>query len=131
MRILCVLPSVPSPLKVRAYNLLSRLARRNEIYLVCVSSAVPTEEQMRNLSSYCKRVVHIPHSPLKAMMQCVEALPTSTPLRIAYCRSKSAKEAVRRMYEEVQPDVIFVERWRALQYAPEDAAVPVVWTWSV
>jgi glycosyltransferase involved in cell wall biosynthesis len=30
------------------------------------------------------------------------------------------------MYEEVQPDVIFVERWRALQYAPEDAAVPVV-----
>lgn len=126
MRVLCVLPSVPSPLKVRAYNLLSRLARRNEIHLVCVSSAAPTEEQMRNLSGYCKRVVHIPHSSLKAMMQCVEVLPTRTPMRIAYCRSKLAKEAVGRIYEEVQPHVIFVERWRALQYTPEDADVPVV-----
>ena len=126
MRILCVLPSVPSPLKVRAYNLLPRLAKRNEIHLVCVSSAAPTEEEMRDLSAYCKTVVHIPHSSLRGLMQCIKALPTRTPLRIAYCRSRAAKDAVRHAYEKVQPHVIFVERWRALQYAPEEAEVPVV-----
>jgi len=126
MRILCILPSVPSPLKVRAHNLLPRLARQNEIHLVCISSAAPTEEQMRNLNTYCKSVVHIPHSSVKALMQCIEVLPTRTPLRIAYCRSKAAEEAVRQVYEAVQPDVMFVERWRALQYVPEEAEVPVV-----
>lgn len=126
MKILCVLPSVPWAVRVRAYNLLPRLAMRHEIYLVCVSNAAPTEEQMRDLSAYCQRVVHVPHSRLRALAQCVAALPTKTPLRIAYCGSRSAKEAVRRAYEEMQPDVVFVERWRALQYVPEGKEAPVV-----
>jgi glycosyltransferase involved in cell wall biosynthesis len=54
------------------------------------------------------------------------ALPTKTPLRMAYCGSKTAQEAVRRVYEEVRPDVVYVERWRALRFVPEDMKGPLV-----
>ncbi len=33
---------------------------------------------------------------------------------------------MRRVYETVQPDIVYVERWRALQYIPNDAKAPVV-----
>jgi len=60
------------------------------------------------------------------MLQCALALPTKTPLRMAYFKSSAASTAVRRLLHEVNPDVIYVERWRALQYAPENVQVPVV-----
>jgi len=126
MKILYIVPFVPWEVKVRSFNLIPRLARNHEITAVCVSSAEPSEVQKDWLSKYCKKTVHVRHSGLKGMMQCAAALPTSTPLRIAYCGSKRAKEAVRRVYEEVRPDVVYVERWRALQFVPEGGDVPVV-----
>ena len=126
MRILCVLPSVPSPVKVRAYNLLPRLARRNEIHLVCVSSVEPSPEQREWMGRYCAKAVHVMHGALKGMVQCAVALPTRMPMRMAYCRSKTAKEAVRRVYEEQRPDVVYVERWRVLEFMPEELKAPLV-----
>lgn len=120
MKILYILPFVPWPVKVRSFNLLPRLARRHEIHLVCVSRLAPSAEQAQWLSRYCQKVVHVPHPRWKALAQCALALPTNTPLRIAYCRSKPARDEVRRVYRETRPDIVYVERWRALQYVPED-----------
>jgi glycosyltransferase involved in cell wall biosynthesis len=58
-------------------------------------------------------------------MQCAAALPTQLPLRIAYCKSNAAKAAVRQVYEEISPDLVYVERWRALQFVPHGKA-PVI-----
>jgi glycosyltransferase involved in cell wall biosynthesis len=121
MKILYILPFVPWPVKVRSFNLVPRLARRHEIYLVCVSSVAPSTEQIQWLNRYCQKVVHVPHPVWKGFAQCVLALPRNTPLRIAYCRSKAAHDEVQRVYREVRPDIVYVERWRALQYVPEDA----------
>lgn len=126
MKILYIVPFVPWEVKVRSFNLIPRLARNHEIFLACVSSAEPSTEQKGRLSKYCKEVVHVRHSRLKAIVQCIPALATSTPLRIAYCRSKAAREAVRRLYEKAKPDVVYVERWRALQFVPEKNQAPVV-----
>jgi glycosyltransferase involved in cell wall biosynthesis len=126
MKILYIVPFVPWPVKVRSFNLIPRLARRHEIYLVCVSRAEPTAEQKEWLSRYGTKSVHVAHSSWKGMAQSAMALPTRTPLRIAYCRSKLAQEAVRRVYDEARPDVVYVERWRALQYVPKDVQAPVV-----
>jgi glycosyltransferase involved in cell wall biosynthesis len=126
MRILYIVPFVPWQAKVRSFNLIPRLSRRHEIYLVCVSSSEPSAVQQVWLRKFCKKTVHVRHSGLKGMLQCAAALPTRTPLRLAYCRSKMAKEAVRRVYEEVRPDVVYVERWRALQFVPEGREAPVV-----
>jgi glycosyltransferase involved in cell wall biosynthesis len=45
---------------------------------------------------------------------------------MAYFASPRMTAAVRRAIEEVAPDVIYVERWRALQYVPQDISIPVV-----
>jgi glycosyltransferase involved in cell wall biosynthesis len=126
MKILYIVPFVPWAVKVRSFNLIPRLARRHEIILVCVSSAGPSEEQKVWLAKYCKEVVHVRHSALKGIAQSAAALPTRTPLRIAYCKSRAANDVVRRVYERVRPDVVYVERWRAQQFVPPEAKVPVL-----
>jgi glycosyltransferase involved in cell wall biosynthesis len=126
MKILYVVPFVPWAVKVRSFNLIPRLAERNEIILVCVSNAQPNAEQRAWLARYCKEVVYVRHSVLKGLVQCAAALPTSTPLRIAYCKSKAANEVVRWAYEKVRPDVVYVERWRALQFIPREGKAPLL-----
>ena len=126
MKILYIVPFVPWPVKVRSHNLIPRLARKHEISLVCVSSVAPSPKQMEVLKASCERVIHVPHSRLRGIIQCAAALPTRTPLRIAYCRSANARRAVRRALDEAAPDVVYVERWRALQFVPEEVAPPVV-----
>src|SRR5258706_233030 len=92
MKILYIVPFVPWPVKVRSFNLIPRLSRRHQIYMVCVSSAEPSVKQNEWLKQYCKKVVHVPHSAWKGVVQSAMALPTRTPLRIAYCRSTSARD---------------------------------------
>lgn len=126
MKILYVVPFVPWAVKVRSFNLIPRLARRHEITLVCVSDEEPSTEQTAWLSKYCKKAVYIRHTKLEGMLQCAAALPTRTPLRIAYCKSNKARGEVRQLCEELRPDVVYVERWRALQFVPELRSAPVV-----
>jgi polysaccharide biosynthesis protein PslH len=126
MKILYIVPFVPWEVKVRSFNLIPRLARKHEIFLVCVSAAEPSGRQEEWLSRYCEKVVHVQHSAAKAVVNCVTALPTRTPLRIAYCRSSAARQAVRRLFEEARPDVVYVERWRALQFVSEGIETPIV-----
>jgi polysaccharide biosynthesis protein PslH len=126
MRILYIVPFVPWQIKVRSFNLIPRLARNHEIYLVCVSGTAPNPEQQLWQNKFCRKAIHVRHSTLRGVVQCVAALPTKTPLRIAYCRSKNAQDAVRRLHDEAKPDVIYVERWRAMQFVPEDLHSSVV-----
>jgi glycosyltransferase involved in cell wall biosynthesis len=126
MKIVYIVPFVPRQVKVRSFNLIPRLARRHQIHLVCVSSAAQSEAQRRYLEQYCETVAYIPHSRWRAVWQCAAVLPTKVPMRIAYCESQAASKAVDDLLRVVEPDVIYVERWRALQYVPRNTAVPVV-----
>lgn len=126
MRILYVLPFIPWPVRVRTYNLLPRLARSHEIHVVCVSTATPSEQQTKFLESCCRTVSYVPHGHMQAVLQCTAALTTRTPMRMAYCKSRLACSAVRKLMHQIKPDVIYVERWRPLQYLPERNDIPVV-----
>jgi polysaccharide biosynthesis protein PslH len=126
MKILYIVPFVPWAVKVRSFNLIPRLARKHEIHLVCVSSAAPTVEQNEWIRKYCREILYVQHSTLKGMIQCAAALPTRMPLRTEYCRSKKARAAVQLLYNELRPDVVYVEKWRALQFVPEEGNAPLV-----
>jgi len=126
VKILYIVPFVPWEVKVRSFNLIPRLARKHQIFLMCVSAAEPNAREGAWLSRYCTKTVHVLHGRVKGAANCVAALPTRTPLRIAYCRSSAAQDAVRRLYEEVRPDVVYVERWRALQFVPKGLDAPIV-----
>lgn len=126
MKILYIVPFVPWEIRVRSFNLIPRLARKHEIYLLCVSDAEPTKAQGEWLSRYCEEVVHVKHSRWKGTANCARVLPTKTPLRMAYCRSRAASEVVRGLCKRLRPEVLYVERWRPLAFVPEDLGIPVV-----
>jgi polysaccharide biosynthesis protein PslH len=127
MKILYVVPFVPWPLRVRSYNLIPRLARRHEVYLVCLTGvAAGGEDHLRELQGLCRGIRTVRHRKARAFMRCLAALATPVPLRMAYFASSGMRRAVRQVVTDFSPDVIYVERWRALQYVPEDTQVPVV-----
>ena len=127
MKILYILPFVPWPLRVRSYNLIPRLAKRHEISLLCLDcSATGSEGDVRPLRPLCREIRFVRHQKSTALFQCAVALATSIPLRIAYFASQKMEFEVRRAIAEFSPDVIYVERWRALQYVPTDTKVPIV-----
>jgi glycosyltransferase involved in cell wall biosynthesis len=126
MRILCVFPFAPWPIKVRSYNLIPRLAQRHQLDLVCVVRN-PTERcHLEAVRPYCDRLRIGTYSLPGALLRSMLSLPTPTPLRIAYVASPSMRGAVEAAIRANPPDVIYVERWRALQYVPPDCNIPVV-----
>jgi glycosyltransferase involved in cell wall biosynthesis len=126
MKILYIVPFVPWEIRVRSLNLIPRLARQHEIHLVCVSDEAPSRERQEWMGRHCESVVHVRHSAWKALGQAALAIPTGAPMRMAYCRSREAQEAVRRGFEQVGPDVVYAERWRALNFLPDKLGAPLV-----
>ena len=126
MRILYITPFVPWPIRVRSFNLIPRLARRHEIYLLCAAWSAEEEGRAEILRGMCNQVRSVRHAEARAFLQCAAALPTAKPLRMAYFASSRMKAAVRQAVAEFSPDVIYAERWRALEYVPPGLGVPVL-----
>lgn len=126
MRILYVVPFVPWPLRVRSVNLIPRLARRHAVDLVCLASSANEVSKLNGVGSLCASVKCATHSRVQALSQITWALPTAVPLRMAFASSAAMTKAVQNAIAANQPDVIYVERWRALQYVSRDCGIPVV-----
>lgn len=126
MRILYILPFVPWHIRVRSYNLIPRLAKEHEIYLLCLSDSPQEDTRAEPLRKYCREVKLVRHRRARALLQCVIALATPIPLRIAYFFSRAMQQEALKAAVEFSPDVIYTERWRSLQYVPTDTSVPVI-----
>ncbi|HDP69228.1 MAG TPA: glycosyltransferase [Actinobacteria bacterium] len=117
MKILYILPYVPSPIRVRPYNFIKSLSKRNE---VAVLSLVTGEEELKdaqNLRNLCSEIELIPQDRIRSYLNCIKALPTSTPLSVAYCHSPRLIMKSREMCKRLKPDVIHVEFIRAAYVA--------------
>lgn len=126
MRILYILPFVPWPIRVRSFNLIPRLARHHEIHLLCMLESSEALARVDMLRGVCRSVRSTSLSPWRGILQTAISLPTATPLRLAYCASPKMSAAVKKAVEEVVPDVIYAERWRAAQFALKYTDIPVV-----
>jgi len=126
MRILYIVPFVPWSLRVRSFNLIPRLARRHRIHLVCLATSGNDLSSLNGLGSFCSTVRCATHSRTRALVQALKALPTRVPVRMAYAASPAMETIVRNAIESEQPDLIYVERWRALSYVPPNSGVPVL-----
>jgi polysaccharide biosynthesis protein PslH len=128
MQILYVLPFVPWIGRVRSYHLIPRLGKEHEIFLLCRSSSPEEEGRAKEIEPHCKHIQYVrhPRTKLRGALQCALALPTLTPLRMAYFASTRMIDAVRQAVADFLPDLIYVERWRTLQWIPSDIDVPVL-----
>lgn len=125
MRILYIVPFVPWTLRVRSINLIPRLAKHHAIHLICLANGVDDSSRIHGLESWCETVRYATHSRRRALFQVARAVPTPIPLRMAYASSAAMESMVRSAIAD-GPDLIYVERWRALQYVPPGCGIPVV-----
>jgi polysaccharide biosynthesis protein PslH len=126
MRILYILPFVPWSIRVRSYNLIPRLARRHIIDLVCLASSEEDAARLEEMRSFCGSATCVLHNKRNAIANALKALISPVPLRMAYASCEAMKKSVHQVLEANPPDVIYVERWRGLQYIPSGCEVPIL-----
>lgn len=127
LRILYVLPYIPSPIRVRSYQIIRALAQAgHRLTIVALADEFSTEDALGEVRSLCDAVHIVPHSRAQGAWQALCALPTSTPLWAAYCHSEAMVAKLRELVATGAFDVAHIEHLRAAHFAPALAPLPVV-----
>lgn len=128
LRVLFVAPYVPSPIRVRPYQFVRALVKAgHEVTVAALSDGLDGEEEaVRKLREICRAVHVVPHPKRLALMNCLTALPTPTPLWAAYCHSSQMSRLLRELSASGDFDVAHVEHLRAAHFAPDLGSLPKV-----
>lgn len=130
MRIMFVTPYVPSRIRVRSYQLIKALSASHEISLVSLLCDEYEQEMLKDVANYCASVDLIPLPKWHAYVNCLRALPTRMPLRVAYYQSPAFVRCLldvihKRRIEVVHGELIKVAP--ALHALCSQQSVPVVY----
>ena len=117
MRVLYVVPYVPSPIRTRPYGLLRALARRGHDLTVATLETPAEAEALRRLRAEGFRVVAVPFARREALANLLRALPTRTPLQAAFNTSPAFAHLLETTWLAESYDVVHVEHLRGVQYA--------------
>ncbi len=112
MRILFVLPYVPSLIRVRPYNLIRELARRHEIHVL----ATTTRRELQyaeHLRAFCRFVDVVPLRLGASARSCFAAALNGEPLQAAVCRMPELQRRLGDILVEDDFDLVHVEHLRA------------------
>lgn len=131
MRVLFIVPYVPTRIRVRPYSLLETLIDRgHQVTLATLWSSQAEREQMTAWQQRgLENIVAAPLSRLRSMSNCLGVLPTRTPLQAVYCWQPHLVRQLETLMEGEPFDVIHVEHLRGVHYglALKDKGVPIVW----
>jgi len=130
MRILFVTPYVPSRIRVRPYNLIKSLSTAHDISVVSLLVEEYEQTMVKDLEAYCVSVDLIPLPRWQAYANCLLALPTLTPLRVAYYRSPMFVRRIKEVIHRQHIDVVHGELIKvvpALKAVLAEADTPVLY----
>lgn len=120
MKILIVLPRFPYPLdkgdKLRAYNQIKELSKRNEVYLFCVSHEKVLPENVDKLRPFCKEIRIVRSPKLVNYKNVLRNFLATKSLQIGYWDSTKARKAYKEFEREVKPDVLYNQMVRTMVY---------------
>ena len=95
MRILFVVPYVPSLIRVRPYNLIRHLSAAGHDVTVVTLWTTPQERQdVEALQTQCHQVVAFGLPRWKSLWNCARALPSKKPLQAVYCYCAAMQRAI-------------------------------------
>lgn len=127
MRLLFLAPYIPSPIRVRTYQLLRHLVAAGcEITLATLEDPFATPAVRAELTALCRAVYTFPLPKRTAALRCLAALPTPTPLWVAYCRSGELAAKVQALATSGEFDVAHVEHLRAAYLGASLGTLPRV-----
>ena len=114
MKILFVIPNVPSFIRPRPLNFIRGLSQMHEVSVVCLASNQADERFISELRQYCHRLEVIRVSRWKSLWSCLCALFSMTPLRCAYFYSPRLRDRVKMLVEAKQVDLIHAEHLKSM-----------------
>ena len=118
VRILYVLPYVPSPIRVRPYQLIRHLAAQGHVITVAAleDARRPNAEARAELRRVCREVHVVPLPLAGSAARALASVPTRTPLWAAWCKSPRMEHLLRGLAQSGQFDVAHVEHLRAAHF---------------
>jgi polysaccharide biosynthesis protein PslH len=135
MKILFVVPYVPSLIYVRPYNLIRHLAERgHQIHLLTLAAHDDDIQVAAQMEMYCS-VTTFPLPRWRSLFNAALTLPTSSPLQAAYCWQPAAARWLEQRIKQEIDDVIHVEHLRGARYGltalktfqQMGKSAPVIW----
>jgi sugar transferase (PEP-CTERM/EpsH1 system associated) len=132
MKILFIVPYVPSLIRVRPYNLIRYLSTLgHQVHVLTVWSNKQERDDVERLRQHCAQVQAVYMPRWRSFLNCLEAIPGAEPLQAAYCW----QEQLFKLAKDIPADVIHVEHLRGARYGLHlqnwqtklKAYTPVVW----
>ena len=122
MKIFVLLPRIPSPLekgdKLRAFNQIKQLAKRNEIILCALNDNLKVNEQdaFHALQPYCQSISFIKINKLQIFGGLVLAFFKGLPLQCGYFYNRKAIKKIDALIAKHKPDMLFGQLLRVAEY---------------
>jgi len=127
MRILFVVPYIPSLVRVRSYNLIRSLAAEgHKLHLVLLQPPEDRAATVESLRAFCEAIEVFPLSRARTLMNAILALPSGLPLQAAYSHLPQAERRIRALAQSGQFDVLHVEHLRGAVLADSLKGLPCV-----
>ena len=128
MRVLVLLSRVPYPLekgdKLRAYHLVTRLARQHEVYLFCLSDTPTDPAHLEHLQQFCTHieVVRIPR--WRILLKLFTALLSRLPFQVVYFHHRHAQRRIDQAIARFAPDHVLCQLVRTTEYVRHRHTLP-------
>ena len=122
MKILIALSRFPYPIekgdKLRAYYQLKELSRNNELYVVCLSEKMPSEEEYNEVKKHCKKLDIIKHSYFSRLINLVFGIFSKDPYQVHYFESPEMKTRIAYLISTNNIDICYVQLLRLFKNTP-------------
>ncbi len=128
MRLLVLLSRVPYPLekgdKLRAYHLISRLAKKHEVYLFCLSDTRTDPDHIEHLQRFCKHITIVRIERWRIILKLFTAVFSRLPFQVAYFHHAKAQRRIDEAIEQFEPDHVLCQLVRTTEYVRRRYALP-------
>ena len=120
MKLLVVLSRVPYPLekgdKLRAYHLVTRLAKHHQVYLFCLTDQRIAPEHLDHLRGSCEHIEVVHLSRWRILTRLVTAPFSRLPFQVTYFHHAIAQKAIDRAIASFKPDHVLCQLVRTTEY---------------
>lgn len=127
LNILFVTPYIPSPIRVRPFNLIKYLSKRgHKITLLALVPPGEDTSSLDTLRTWCQRVETVALPRWRTLWNAAWAIPSRVPLQAAYSRSPEMVDLIQRIEKQTKFDVMHLEHLRGSELSLAVNGTPVV-----
>ncbi|MCB0168421.1 MAG: glycosyltransferase, partial [Anaerolineae bacterium] len=127
LRVLFISPYIPSPIRVRPYNLIKYLAKLgHDITLLALVPPGEDTASLETLNQWCRSVETVPLPRWRTLWNAAWAVPSGLPLQAAYSRSPEMAELIRKTQQTAKFDVVHIEHLRGSELSSAVNGTPII-----